>query len=564
MTKLPVKTDFPVENNSNFPQAINILTMPLLDFGRDMWTVADACEGTQIFGGIGSGKTSGSGQAIAKSFLNNGFGGLVLTAKNDECDLWIKYCKETNREKDLIIFSPENWEKYSFNFMDYELNRSGRGSGHSANIVSLFYNILEVVNRNQSQGKNNEDPFWKNNVKLMLENSIDLLKVSKGTVSLPLIREFILSAPRSWQEYQSRDWQDNSLCFECLAIGQSVAKQDPSLQVNFQIVKDYWTKDFLSIPEKTRSTIEIMFTSMALGFLKDPMRQLFCGKTTVFPEDTQDGKIIVLDLPIQDFNEIGQYAQVLFKLVWQRAVERRKVDNVTLPVFLWADESQYFINSQDMTFQTTARSKRICTVYLTQNLPNYRGILGEDDTKSLLGNLATKIFHANSDEVTNEYASVLIGDRRFEKTSVSETNPKFSLVDIFTSDHAPPTPTSTKSRSIEIERDVLPNEFVTLEKGGYDNPFVDGIVLKTGRPWKTTRDHYMRVTFSQADGTISGTTFSCSNPTLLTNVMWWGIPYIVIYILLGSNSGGMCLGLLVTFFVNGLRIARCQKSGIAR
>ena len=49
--------------------------------GGDMWRIKDACEGTIIFGGTGSGKTSGSGRAIATSFLSAGFGGLVLCAK---------------------------------------------------------------------------------------------------------------------------------------------------------------------------------------------------------------------------------------------------------------------------------------------------------------------------------------------------------------------------------------------------------------------------------------------------------------------------------------------------
>jgi hypothetical protein len=49
---------------------------PLLYLGKnDAWTVGDAFEGTVIFGATGSGKTSGSGQALAKSFLKAGFGG---------------------------------------------------------------------------------------------------------------------------------------------------------------------------------------------------------------------------------------------------------------------------------------------------------------------------------------------------------------------------------------------------------------------------------------------------------------------------------------------------------
>jgi len=53
----------------------------LVNLGGDSWRIKDACEGTMIFGGTGSGKTSGSGRALATSFLSAGFGGLVLCAK---------------------------------------------------------------------------------------------------------------------------------------------------------------------------------------------------------------------------------------------------------------------------------------------------------------------------------------------------------------------------------------------------------------------------------------------------------------------------------------------------
>lgn len=63
--------------------------------GTEDFTIRHACEGVQIFGGIGSGKTSGSGAALAKSFLRAGFGGLVLCAKKDELATWLKYAYES-------------------------------------------------------------------------------------------------------------------------------------------------------------------------------------------------------------------------------------------------------------------------------------------------------------------------------------------------------------------------------------------------------------------------------------------------------------------------------------
>ena len=68
-------------------------------------TLRDACQGILITGGTGSGKTSGSGAAIAGAFLRAGMGGLVLVAKPEEAELWRRYCKRRGRLGSLIEFT---------------------------------------------------------------------------------------------------------------------------------------------------------------------------------------------------------------------------------------------------------------------------------------------------------------------------------------------------------------------------------------------------------------------------------------------------------------------------
>lgn len=68
---------------------------PLLRLSdRDVWTVRDSFEGTQIFGATGSGKTSGSGATLARAFLKAGYGGLVLTVKREEAGQWRQWLAE--------------------------------------------------------------------------------------------------------------------------------------------------------------------------------------------------------------------------------------------------------------------------------------------------------------------------------------------------------------------------------------------------------------------------------------------------------------------------------------
>ncbi len=87
--------------------------------------------------------------------------------------------------------------------------------------------------------------------------------------------------------------------------------------------------------------------------------------------------------------------------------------HVHAPIFLFADEAQFFVSSYDMEFQSTARSARAATVYITQNLPSLYARIGgrhpQDVADALIGNFQTKIFHSNTDHRTNQWAADMIG-----------------------------------------------------------------------------------------------------------------------------------------------------------
>ena len=55
----------------------------IFEIGGNYFDTEKCFTGFQIFGGTGSGKTSGSGSFIASAMLASGFGGLVLTFKPD-------------------------------------------------------------------------------------------------------------------------------------------------------------------------------------------------------------------------------------------------------------------------------------------------------------------------------------------------------------------------------------------------------------------------------------------------------------------------------------------------
>ena len=456
--------------------------------GKLPWTLREAFCGTQIFGMTGSGKTSGSGCHLALAFLRQQFGGLVLCHKIEEVQYWKQLAAATDRLQDLIIFSGKNGSR--FNFLDYESKFTG---GNTENLYRLFAVLAEVGER--SLGGSPPDPFWKNALKELVINAIELLKLAKKPVTLPNIERIITSSPSQTAQLDSDDWKESSFCFQALCDAFEQPKS-PGQQIDFNQTTTYWLKALPALAPQTRSCVFAMFTGTAVALMRGPSREIFCnGSTNVFPESTLDGKIIVLALPVKEFFESGRYAQILFKYMWQRVIERRTLlpgyENNVRPQFIWADEAHNFFVSHDMEFQTTARSSRVATVYLTQNMENYRTVIPEANREaivsSFLGNMQTKIFHANQDQATNLYASEQIGKRHFLEIAESKqwnrdewTFRWFAKV-MFGKGKPSNESETTNTR---YDNQVLPIEFSILRRGGKEDAqiveaFVAGKILRS-------------------------------------------------------------------------------------
>lgn len=482
------------------------------------FTARHAFEGVQIFGGIGSGKTSGSGALLAHKYLKDGWGGLVLTAKPTETKLWKQYCKATGRSSDLIIIEPRG--NKHFNFLNYESSTAADTNAITENIVDVLKTVIRAGEATSS-GKN-DDPFWETALDLLLFNVVDLCRLAYGKISLKTIYSIVQTIPKSYSEIpvqedeqgditpkafhlalkaaqanilrQIDDWsnsmdvQQRALIWESPDFDDILTDAVPDAGV-YQYVEQFFNDTFVPLSEKTRSIIDFSFTGFLFRMLRNPVYSLFCRHSisTVTPEDSLKGKIILLNLPVKTYHKVGRDCQILFKYIWQRAMEKRDVSENGMPVFLWADEAQNFLHEHDADYQATARSSRISTVYISQNLPNYYACMGGDKSeyrvKSFLGTLGTKIFHANADIETNKYASELIGDAFFEEYGESVTYSKqFS---------------ASQSKSLRLERMVRPEEFVKLRTGGPLNNFrVEGYLHRQGDT-VLKGQNYIKMLFSQ-------------------------------------------------------------------
>jgi hypothetical protein len=445
--------------------------MPLLAFSarkEDTWTLRDACQGVLIMGENGSGKTSGSGELLARKYLAAGFGGLVLCAKTDETELWRTYLRKAGRQADGRFFSVNG--PYRFNFLGYESKTSG--IDFAENLVNLLIDVASILKRAESTGS--EAHFWLPQKKKLIRNAIELLILAERPVELKTLYQMLVSGPKDPHETSSQAWLEKSMLFSILKGAEPKGLNHPE----WEMILNYWMRERPALAPKTRETIDADFTGMLDPLTRGKIGELFGTTTNLSPQDILEGKVVVVDMPIAKYREAGQFAALIWAQLFQRAVERRDfTPGSSRPVFLWEDEAHYFTIETDALFQTTARSKGISVVRLTQNLPNFLDAYGRDGkhkVDTLLGNHATKIFHRNGDPATNEWAAKLIAKEITYKHSLSASASEQSTVGF-----------NSSFSVAEVEEDSCrPREFIGLRNGGPDNNWiVEGILFQSGRLW---------------------------------------------------------------------------------
>jgi hypothetical protein len=436
-------------------------------------------------GSTGSGKSSGPLRHIALAYLAHGFGGVVLCSKPDERPMWEKWAEEAGRWKresqtgDLVIFDASG--KWQFNFLDWEASRAAtEGGGLTINIVALLDEIAGAIASGAGSaaegGSGGDTKFFEDALHHMNTNLVDLPLLAGLPVSLPLMRAIVNSAPQSLREAESDEWkqgaaegQEKRPAGTCAALlreaDAATAGRDEDTRADYEECRAYWTQEFPNLSERTRSIVTLSFSMLVRPFITRPLRRLFSSikPNNVTPEDTFNGKIIIVDLPVQQYRLAGRVANLVWKYCFQIASLRRiqpPAGSYLRPVVLWADEYQTFTSAFDPEWAAVARSASACACFAVQNRESLVRVLGNAATvDSLLGNLQCVFACQNSSSSTNEYVSKLIGEewRPVISISAGKTNPQSEAGSMLSSGVM-----SSEQRRYFVE----PARFTTLKRGG--------------------------------------------------------------------------------------------------
>lgn len=459
------------------------------------FTLRDAFQHVAIIGAPGSGKTSGSGRALAKAYLRADFGGIVFCVKPGEYLLWLELARACGRESDLIRVCPDGDVRIDL----LSCNKDSRAANETENTLKQIKVAYELGEEAGKQFGN--DRYWETLRDMVFRSAIHLSRLVMGAVTFDALRKICISAPRSLEQSSSLEFRKRSFC---LALIDSINEEDlsESDRQEFAVTRDTLESMLATLGEKTRGVVDSMVMGLLDKFSRGALHRVFAsGVTTHALSLMRDGRIFVIDFPVRETLDAGLLANGLMKFQAQREIEKEIAGPETRPVFLWSDDYPVIGASEaDESYLSTARSSRSSFVMLLQNKPQLSARFGDsgnrDKADSLLANAGTVFFHSNLCAVTNQWASEIVG-----KTLQSFFGGSMDLgnVDVFgLLSGLGQRPNGQTSYSEHFEYLLQPGVFSGLATGGERHQRkVSAIMIQGGRRFGKERLPYLKVDFQQ-------------------------------------------------------------------
>jgi hypothetical protein len=303
-------------------------------------------------------------------------------------DLWQGYAKAANRSNDIVIID-EHHNNY-FNFLSYEAASTPDRKAFTENIV----NVLKVVIRageSKNSGKETE-AFFENSLDLLIANIIQLILLAYDTpLTVQKLYDVAQTIPKSVDHLRSNsernektglgsgafqhayttasnivdkliaEWQAKQPVETLAAMNErefeEAACNDIPEAKTFKFIHQFFIESFIPLSSKTRAILDLYVLNFLYRLLQEPFYSLFSKHASnVTPDDCYTkGSIIILNLPVKRYNQVGRDIQIMIKYIFQRAMERRKPEKNMRPVVLWADEAPTFTHEFDAEFMVTAR-----------------------------------------------------------------------------------------------------------------------------------------------------------------------------------------------------------------
>jgi hypothetical protein len=474
-----------------------ILDTIILQYSQyDCSTFRDlAAGGCLTLGGLGSGKTANVFFLAVRSVLSGPYGAAFFSVKSDEPARVKKVIRELKRQADLIEFGYKS--NLTFDPLAYMVATS-QGSVLTESIAELFNNLIAVGKVYQpSSGER----YFEDAVAELVRAAVVILSAAGEPISIATIHNLICSIPESLEQVDSEEWQKGSYCGRI--INQVRERKDNFSEQRWNdldVATVHLLQRFPTLDPRTRSNVESTLTGLCSKFLYEPFRSMFCsGRFDFTPSQlTHEHKLLLISMPLLEVGrDTGRLCQVLMKLVLSRAWCRHQYEpGCCNGAFMFIDEASFLMSKMDVYTHMVNRSSAFVPFLLLQNILTIAGDeFGENTpgskTLGFLGLIGTKIFLANNETYTNNYAADLIGK-------------EYRYIDSWNAGSSENHHHAGIGGAKQLSHLVEPIEFTKLLRPDGEQPLAEAIVHSSGRIFESTKTStnprglpYLRVHFSR-------------------------------------------------------------------
>ena len=362
-----------------------------------------------ITGTIGSGKTSSAMYPFTKQLLeykyndaSSKIGMLILDVKGNYFSQVYNYAQNIGRLNDLIEIKIKG--KYFYNPLDKPFLKPSVIANQLKTILLLF-------------SPNNSESYWLDKAEAVLTEAIKLCRLyNNNYVTFTEIHNLV-TKPDYYHE-------------KIAHLREKFTKNELSKKQIYNLLSaiNFFEKEFLSLDLRTLNILRSEITRITNCFVSDfEVERTFCPpKNKInfhgFKDVINLGKIVVLNMNINEFRNLSKIISAYLKIDFQTEVMRRLTKkNISNRVVAFiSDEYSEYVTSTDANFFSQSREARCINIISTQSYNSILNTLNNKySTEIIVQNLVNKIWFRTDDIYTIENAQKQIG--KVDKERLSKT-----------------------------------------------------------------------------------------------------------------------------------------------
>ncbi len=360
-----------------------------------------------ITGTIGSGKTSSAMYPFTKQLIefnhNNPkkkIGMLILDVKGNFYQQVKKYAKQYQLEKDLIIIELQSNIHYN---PLHKINLKPQVLANRLKSILLLFS------------ENNSESYWLDKAEEVLTECIKLCRIYNNNYVTFLEIHKLITEPNYYKEKIGvlRD----------LFVSSKLSRSQ-IYELNSSLA--FFQKEFENLDSRTKGILISEITRITNCFISDyDVMSTFCSSKeqlsfTGFSEVIQQGKIVVLNMNISEYNSLSKIIAAYLKLDFQtEIISNLSKDSSKTTAFI-CDEYDKYVTKSDGEFFSLSREAKCINIVSTQSYSSLKATLKEEaQLKVIIQNLINKIWFRTDDIFTIEEAQKQLGKEEKERTSKS-------------------------------------------------------------------------------------------------------------------------------------------------